>query len=115
MSDPTGNAGGNNAAGGGGEPKMYTEQQVAERVLALDGKNRELLGEIRKLKDQFAPFKDVLDKVGDPTKLGEIVTAHSKGEEERQRAAGNFDKMLDRKSTRLNSSHVSESRMPSSA
>ena len=30
-------------------------------------------------------------------------------------ADGNFDLVLDRKSTRLNSSHVSESRMPSSA
>ena len=30
-------------------------------------------------------------------------------------SGGDFEKAIDRKSTRLNSSHVSESRMPSSA
>ena len=62
-----------------------------------------------------APTAGVLSNVVSPTKQSSILFQLAFSESVTGLAAGDFSNTGDRKSTRLNSSHMSESRMPSSA
>ena len=69
--------------------------------------------------DQFTPIACALDRYGETLHVlvDESLLGHGDPREALLRGASNVSlhPIRDRKSTRLNSSHMSESRMPSSA
>lgn len=81
-----GGTGGSGGAGGGGGTE--TPEQLTARIAAVDAKNRELLADQRRLKDSLKLFEGL-----DPDKARQAIEFHSKSEEEKARAAGNFDQM----------------------
>ena len=87
-----------------------------EELLAIFGVKREWLPEIRSSSEIYGLTEDsvpVAGILGDQQAAMVGQTCFSKGESKTTYGTGNF--ALDRKSTRLNSSHSQQSRMPSSA
>lgn len=76
-----GAAGGDGGAGGAADTR--TPEQ---RILAMDAKNKELLSDLKKLKDVAKAFEGL-----DPEKAKAAMQAVEKAEEERRKAAGDFE------------------------
>lgn len=81
-------AGSGGAGSGSGEGKTFTQAELDAMVGGLKGKNTELLGTVRELKDRMKAFDGM-----DPQQVREAMETVAKLNEEKQRSAGKFDEL----------------------